>query len=104
MKRKDQENFELAFKDAAPASKKVGWTSIFDRVLIPVQNIFSYKAKAFSFCLFYYTPHCQDDMMHRHAEERSDEASRANRYWILRSLASQNDVVRILNNKATRIL
>ena len=89
---------------AASAHKKVAWIPVLKKIFIPIYKSFSFKAKAFSFCLFYYTPHCQDDMMHRHAEERSDEASRANRYWILRSIASQNDVVRILNNKATRIL
>lgn len=54
MKRKDQENFELAFKEAASATQKVGWVSVFNKAFITIQKVFNFKAKAFSFCLFCY--------------------------------------------------
>jgi hypothetical protein len=79
MKSAEQEIIELALKDATPAHKKVGWVSVFNKVLVPVQRVFSFKAKAFSFCLFYCT-------RHRHSE-RSEESS----YilpWILRFRAT----------------
>ena len=54
-------DFELAFKEAASAHKKVGEVSVFNKALITIQKVFSFKAKAFSFCLFYCT-------LHRHSE------------------------------------
>jgi hypothetical protein len=67
MKSAEHEIIELALKKASPAHQKVGWVKIFNKVLVPVQKVFSFKAKAFSFCLFYCT-------LHRHSE-RSEESS-----------------------------
>ena len=47
-------DFELAFKEAVPAHKKVGWVSVFDKTIHFFKS-FIFKAKAFSFCLFYCT-------------------------------------------------
>ena len=52
MKRMELVDFELAFKEAASAHKKVGEVSVFNKALITIQKVFSFKAKAFSFCLF----------------------------------------------------
>ena len=49
----EHETQKLAIMEAADC-QKVGWVSVFKKVLIPVQSIFSFKAKAFSFCLFCY--------------------------------------------------
>ena len=71
-------DFELAFKEAVPTHKKVGWVSVFDKTIHSFKS-FIFKAKAFSFCLFYCT-------RHRHSE-RSEESS----YilpWILRFRAT----------------
>jgi hypothetical protein len=57
MKRMEHVDFELAFKQAASATQKVGWVSVFNKAFITIQKVFSFKAKAFSFCLFYYTQH-----------------------------------------------
>jgi hypothetical protein len=46
-------DFELAFKQAASAHKKVGWVSVFNKTIIHFFKSFNFKAKAFSFCLFY---------------------------------------------------
>jgi hypothetical protein len=67
MKSAEHEIIELALKKASPAHQKVGWVKIFNKVLVPVQKVFSFKAKAFSFCLFYCT-------LHRHSE-RNEESS-----------------------------
>ena len=57
MKRMELVDFELAFKEAVPTHKKVGWVSVFNKAFITIQKVFSFKAKAFSFCLFCY-PAC----------------------------------------------
>ena len=57
MKRMELVDFELAFKEAASAHKKVAWVSVFNKAFITIQKVFSFKAKAFSFCLFCYIPH-----------------------------------------------
>ena len=78
MKRMELVDFELAFKQAASTHKKVGWVSVFDKTIHFFKS-FNFKAKAFSFCLFYCT-------LHRHSE-RSEESS----YilpWILRFRAT----------------
>jgi hypothetical protein len=67
MKSAEHEIIELALKKASPAHQKVGWVKIFNKVLVPVHKVFSFKAKAFSFCLFYCT-------LHRHSE-RNEESS-----------------------------
>ena len=46
-------DFELAFKEAVSAHKKVGWVSVFDKTIHFFKS-FNFKAKAFSFCLFCY--------------------------------------------------
>ena len=64
---------------ATPAHKKVAWISVLKLIFIPVYKSFIFKAKAFSFCLFYCT-------LHRHSEQ-SEESS----YilpWILRFRAT----------------
>jgi hypothetical protein len=66
MKRMELVDFELAFKEAVPTHKKVGWVSVFDKTIHFFKS-FIFKAKAFSFCLFYCT-------LHRHSE-RSEESS-----------------------------
>ena len=70
MKRMELVDFELAFKEAASAHKKVGGVSVFKKVLITIQEVFSFKAKAFSFCLFYYAQHrhsgAEGDRFHGH--------------------------------------
>ena len=53
MKRMELVDFELAFKQAASAHKKVGWVSVFNKTIIHFYKSFNFKAKAFSFCLFY---------------------------------------------------
>ena len=57
MKKMEHVDFELAFKQAASATQKVGWVSVFNKAFITIQKVFSFKAKAFSFCLFYCTLH-----------------------------------------------
>ena len=52
MKRMELVDFELAFKEAVPTHKKVGWVSVFDKTIHFFKS-FIFKAKAFSFCLFY---------------------------------------------------
>lgn len=54
MKRMELVDFELAFKEAASTHKKVGWVSVFDKTIHSFKS-FIFKAKAFSFCLFYCT-------------------------------------------------
>lgn len=54
MKRMELVDFELAFKEAVPTHKKVGWVSVFDKTIHFFKS-FIFKAKAFSFCLFYCT-------------------------------------------------
>ena len=91
MKRMELVDFELAFKEAASAHKKVGGVSVFKKVLITIQEVFSFKAKAFSFCLFY----CPS---HRHSERRSLEESSNIQPWILRLRAkhyAQDDTMGI---------
>ena len=78
MKSAEQEIIELALKDATPAHKKVGWVSVFDKTIHFFKS-FIFKAKAFSFCLFYCT-------LHRHSE-RSEESSYI-QPWILRFCAT----------------
>ena len=51
-------DFELAFKQAASAHKKVCWVSVFNKAFITIQKVFSFKAKAFSFCLSFYPNNC----------------------------------------------
>jgi hypothetical protein len=58
MKSAEHEIIELALKKASPAHQKVGWVKIFNKVLVPVQKVFSFKAKAFSFCLSFYPNNC----------------------------------------------
>ena len=87
MKSAEHEIIELALKKASPAHQKVGWVKIFNKVLVPVQKVFSFKAKAFSFCLFYCT-------LHRHSER--NEESNYIQPWILRFRAmhfTQDDSV-----------
>ncbi|WP_405329288.1 hypothetical protein [Fibrobacter sp.] len=48
-------DFELAFKEAVSAHKKVGWVSVFDKTIHFFKS-FIFEAKAFSFCLFYCHP------------------------------------------------
>ena len=75
-------DFELAFKEAVSAHKKVGWVSVFDKTIHFFKS-FIFKAKAFSFCLFYCT-------LHRHSE-RSEESSyiqtlsKVRVYWFISS-------------------
>lgn len=56
MKRMEHVDFELAFKQAASATQKVGWVSVFNKAIHFFKR-FIFKAKAFSFCLFYCTLH-----------------------------------------------
>jgi hypothetical protein len=56
MKRMEHETLKHAIMVVADLYKAAG-VSVFKKVLIPVQSIFSFKAKAFSFCLFCY-PAC----------------------------------------------
>ena len=79
MKRMEHVDFELAFKQAASATQKVGWVSVFNKAFITIQKFFSFKAKAFSFCLFCY-PACHP------------------------GLRAGITIREFLNNKATRIL
>ena len=78
MKRMEHVDFELAFKQAASATQKVGWVSVFNKAIHFFKR-FIFKAKAFSFCLFCY-PAC-------HPGFRAGITIRE-----------------FLNNKATRIL
>ena len=78
MKRMELVDFELAFKEAVSAHKKVGWVSVFDKTIHFFKS-FIFKAKAFSFCLSFYT-------LHRHSE-RSEESSYI-QPWILRFRAT----------------
>ena len=55
MKSMECENQELALTVATSAHKKVAWISVFKKILIPVYTSFIFKAKAFSFCLSFYT-------------------------------------------------
>ena len=83
-------DFELAFKEAVSAHKKVGWVSVFDKTIHFFKS-FIFKAKAFSFCLFY----CPS---HRHSERRSLEESSNIQPWILRLRAkhyAQDDTMGI---------
>ena len=50
-------DFELAFKEAVSAHKKVGWVSVFDKTIHFFKS-FNFKAKAFSFCLSFYPNNC----------------------------------------------
>jgi len=50
-------DFELAFKEAVPTHKKVGWVSVFDKTIHFFKS-FIFKAKAFSFCLSFYPNNC----------------------------------------------
>lgn len=52
MKRMELVDFELAFKQAASTHKKVAWVSVFNKTIHFFKS-FNFKAKAFSFCLFY---------------------------------------------------
>ena len=79
MKRMELVDFELAFKQAASAHKKVGWVSVFNKTIIHFYKSFNFKAKAFSFCLFY-CPACPP------------------------GLRAGITIREFLNNKATRIL
>ena len=81
MKKMEHVDFELAFKQAASATQKVGWVSVFNKAFITIQKVFSFKAKAFSFCLFCYPSH-------RHSERRSLEESSNIQPWILRLRAT----------------
>ena len=54
MKGMDQKSLELAFKQAASTHKKVGWVSVFCKTIHSFKS-FIFKAKAFSFCLSFYT-------------------------------------------------
>ena len=54
MKRMELVDFELAFKEAVSAHKKVGWVSVFCKTIHSFKS-FIFKAKAFSFCLSFYT-------------------------------------------------
>ena len=67
MKGMDQKSLELTFMVAASAHKKVAWIPVLEKIIIPIYKSFSFKAKAFSFCLSFYT-------LHRHSE-RSEESS-----------------------------
>ena len=90
MKRMELVDFELAFKEAVSAHKKVGWVSVFDKTIHFFKS-FIFKAKAFSFCLFY----CPS---HRHSERRSLEESSNIQPWILRLRAkhyAQDDTMGI---------
>ena len=90
MKRMELVDFELAFKEAVSAHKKVGWVSVFCKTIHFFKS-FIFKAKAFSFCLFY----CPS---HRHSERRSLEESSNIQPWILRLRAkhyAQDDTMGI---------
>ena len=90
MKRMELVDFELAFKEAVSAHKKVGWVSVFCKTIHSFKS-FIFKAKAFSFCLFY----CPS---HRHSERRSLEESSNIQPWILRLRAkhyAQDDTMGI---------
>jgi hypothetical protein len=50
-------DFELAFKEAVSAHKKVGWVSVFDKTIHSFKS-FIFEAKAFSFCLSFYPNNC----------------------------------------------
>ena len=80
MKRMEHETLKHAIMVVADLYKAAG-VSVFKKVLIPVQSIFSFKAKAFSFCLFCYPSH-------RHSERRSLEESSNIQPWILRLRAT----------------
>ncbi len=67
MKGMDQKSLELTFMVAASAHKKVAWIPVLEKIIISIYKSFSFKAKAFSFCLFYCT-------LHR-LSERSEESS-----------------------------
>ncbi len=79
MKGMDQKSQELTFMAAASAHKKVAWIPVLKKIFIPIYKSFSFKAKAFSFCLFYCT-------LHRHSE-RNEESSYI-QPWILRFRAT----------------
>ena len=79
MKGMDQKSLELTFMVAASAHKKVAWIPVLEKIIIPIYKSFSFKAKAFSFCLFYCT-------LHRHSE-RNEESSYI-QPWILRFRAT----------------
>ena len=64
---------------AASAHKKVAWIPVLEKIIIPIYKSFSFKAKAFSFCLFYCT-------LHRHSER--NEESNYIQPWILRFRAT----------------
>ena len=55
MKGMDQKSQELTFMAAASAHKKVAWIPVLKKIFIPIYKSLSFKAKAFSFCLFYCT-------------------------------------------------
>ena len=74
----EHETLKHAIMVVADLYKAAG-VSVFKKVLIPVQSIFSFKAKAFSFCLFY-CPACPP------------------------GLRAGITIREFLNNKATRIL
>ena len=87
MKGMDQKSLELTFMVAASAHKKVAWIPVLKKIFIPIYKSFSFKAKAFSFCLFYCT-------RHRHSER--NEESNYIQPWILRFRAmhfTQDDSV-----------
>ena len=79
MKGMDQKSLELTFMVAASAHKKVAWIPVLEKIIIPIYKSFSFKAKAFSFCLFYCT-------LHRHSER--NEESNYIQPWILRFRAT----------------
>jgi len=56
MKRTEAQNLMHALQGAAPAIQKVGWTAAFDFIcdFVSVFSFSGFKAKAFSFCLFFY--------------------------------------------------
>ena len=83
MKGMDQKSQELTFMAAASAHKKVAWIPVLKKIFIPIYKSFSFKAKAFSFCLSFYT-------LHRHSERSYIQP------WILRFRAmhfTQDDSV-----------
>ena len=56
MKSAEHEIIELALKKASPAHQKVGWVKIFNKVLVPVQKVFSFKARHLAFAFLFI--HC----------------------------------------------
>ena len=97
MKRMEHVDFELAFKQAASATQKVGWVSVFNKAFITIQKIFSFKAKAFSFCLFCYPSH-------RHSGAEGDRIYGHYRCGKALLQGDRMGIKSFLNNKATRIL